>query len=303
MSGPVRLALIGSGIRTSMAQAFHERAGTLAGIEVTYDLIDRDPMLRADVPDLIDRCRAEGYTALNITHPFKEVAFGCVAVHDPCVQQIGAVNTVVFGVGASPVGSNTDFSGLLRRWRLRWPDERPGVVALLGAGGVGRSTAFAMGELGASAIRITDLEPDRVRALTHALARRFPDLPVVAADSAESAVDGADGVVNATPVGTYFNPGSPVDLDTIGAQQWLFDVIYSPIETPLVSRAEDVGMAVLNGFELFLGQGFDAFKRFTGRRLAPDVAQQLEAEMWRKVAERTTSWESTRRLTPGEAAP
>ena len=167
------------------------------------------------------------------------------------------------------VGSNTDFSGLLRRWRLRWPDERPGVVALIGAGGVGRSTAFALGELGASAIRIADVEPDRVAALADALARRFPDLPVVAADTAESAVDGADGVVNATPVGMYFSPGAPVDLAAIGDQRWLFDVVYSPIETPLVVARDAAGMAVLNGFELFLGQGFDAFERFTGRRLAP----------------------------------
>ena len=167
--GPVRLALIGSGIKMSMAKAFHELAGALSGLEVTYDLIDREAASRADVARLIGRCRDDGYTALNVTYPFKEIAFGCVVVDDPSVQQIGAVNTVVFGDGGSPVGSNTDYSGLLRRWRLRWPDERPGVVALIGAGGVGRSTAFALGELGASAMRIADVEPDRV-----ACARRRP---------------------------------------------------------------------------------------------------------------------------------
>ena len=287
MSDPVRLALIGSGIKMSMAQAFHELAGTLSGIEVIYDLIDRDAAWRAEVPRLIGRCRDDGYAGVNVTYPFKEIAFDCVNVDDPSVQQIRAVNTVVFDDGGSPVGSNTDFSGLLRRWRLRWPDERPGVVALIGAGGVGRSTAFALGELGASAIRIADVEPARVVALTDALARRFPDLAVVAAETAESAVDGADGVVNATPVGMYFNPGAPVDLRAIGDQRWLLDVVYSPIETPLVVRAEAAGMAVLNGFELFLGQGFDAFERFTGRRLPPDAAQELERVMWRKVAERT----------------
>ena len=287
MSDPVRLALIGSGIKMSMAQAFHELAGTLSGIEVIYDLIDRDVAWRAEVPRLIGRCRDDGYAGVNVTYPFKEIAFDCVIVDDPSVQQIRAVNTVVFDDGGSPVGSNTDFSGLLRRWRLRWPDERPGVVALIGAGGVGRSTAFALGELGASAIRIADVEPARVVALTDALDRRFPDLAVVAAETAESAVDGADGVVNATPVGMYFNPGAPVDLRAIGDQRWLLDVVYSPIETPLVVRAEAAGMAVLNGFELFLGQGFDAFERFTGRRLPPGAAHELENQMWRKVAERT----------------
>ena len=168
------LALIGSGIKMSMAKAFHELAGALSGIEVTYDLIDRDAASRADVPRLIGRCRDDGYAALNVTYPFKEIAFGCVVVDDPSVQHIGAVNTIVFGDGGPPVGSNTDFSGLLRRWRLRWPDERPGVVALIGAGGVGRSTAFALGELGASAIRIADVEPDRVAALADALDPTVP---------------------------------------------------------------------------------------------------------------------------------
>ena len=287
MSGPpIRLALLGSGIKMSMAKAFHELAGALSDLEVSYDLIDREGAVPADVPQLIGRCRDEGYAALNVTYPFKEIAFGCVVVDDPNVQHIGAVNTVVFDDGGSPVGSNTDYSGLLRRWRLRWPDEPPGVVALIGAGGVGRSTAFALGELGASAVRIADVEPDRVASLAGALTRRFPDLPVVAAETAESAVAGADGVVNATPVGMYFNPGAPVDLRAIGDQRWLLDVVYSPIETPLVTRASATGMAVLNGFELFLGQGFDSFERFTGRRLEPHAAQELEAAMWRLVAER-----------------
>ena len=284
MSRRVRLALIGSGIKLSMAKAFHELAGSLSGIEVTYDLLEREA--HADVPRLISRCRDDGYTGLNVTYPFKEIAFGRVVVGNPSVQHIRAVNTIVFDDSGVAVGSNTDHSGFLRRWQLRWPGERPGVVALIGAGGVGRSTAFALGELGASAIRIADVAPDRVDALAGALTRRFPGLPVIAATTSESAVEGADGVVNATPVGMYFKPGAPVDLATIGSQRWLFDVIYSPIETPLVVHATAAGMAVLNGFDLFLGQGFDAFELFTGRQLIPRVAEELEDAMWRMVAER-----------------
>lgn len=282
----VRVALIGAGIKASMAPVFHERAGTLAGVDLTYDLIELGADARDDLPRLIDRCRDDGYTALNITYPFKEVAFGLVDVDDPSVRLMGSVNTVVFRPDARPVGSNTDFSGLLRRWRAGWPDVGPGVVALMGAGGVGRSTGFAMGELGASEIRIFDHDLTHARDLVDTLTRRFPDLAVAVAESAESAVDGADGIVNATPVGMYFNPGSPLDLDSVGDQRWLFDVIYSPIETPLVVRAVAAGLEVMNGFELFLGQGFDAFERFTGVVLQPDAAGELEREMWRLVADR-----------------
>ena len=286
MSARCRVALVGAGIKMSMAPAFHEMAGALAGIDLTYELIERDAESGEDIPRLIEQCGDDGYSALNITYPFKEIAFGCVDVDDPSVRLIGAVNTVVFGRGGTRVGSNTDFSGLLQRWTQRYPGLQPGVVALIGAGGVGKSTAFAMGELGASELRIVDPDEQRVVALVDSLTRRFPDLFVRASESAEVAVEGADGVVNATPVGMYFSPGSPVDLDAIGAQRWLFDVVYSPVHTSLVRRAEEVGMVVLNGFELFLGQGFEAFELFTGRRLAPVEAEHLEQAMRRKLAER-----------------
>jgi shikimate dehydrogenase len=292
VSEAVRLALVGSGIQRSMAKAFHELAGALSGLDVTYDLIELDAGSRDDIVRVIGRCHHDGYTGLNVTYPFKELAFGCVAVDEPTVAQIGAVNTVVLHSG-SPIGWNTDYSGLVRRWHARWPHNLPGVVALIGAGGVGRSTAFALAQLGASALRIADVMPDRVRALADAVARRFPELPIVMAESAESAVKGADGVVNATPVGMYFNPGTPVDLGAIGEQRWLFDVVYSPIETPLLTRAAATGMAVLNGFELFLGQGFDSFELFTGQSLDPAAAEELEATMWQQAAERSaTSAES-----------
>jgi shikimate dehydrogenase len=293
VSEAVRLALIGSGIKLSMAKAFHELAGVLSGIDVTYDLIELDASSRDVVPGLIGRCHHDGYAGLNVTYPFKELAFGCVTVDDPGVAQIGAVNTVVYGRSGSRIGWNTDYSGLVRRWHARWPKERPGVIGLIGAGGVGRSTAFALAELGASGLRIADVMPDRAHALAGSLARRFPDLPVAVATSAEAAVDGADGVVNATPVGMYFNPGAPVDLGAVGDQRWLLDVVYSPIETPLVTRAAATGMAVLNGFELFLGQGFDSFEHFTGGPVAPHVAQELEVAMWQQVAERADASSGT----------
>ena len=107
------------------------------------------------------------------------------------------------------------------------------------------------------------------------------------ADSAEDAVDGVDGVVNGTPVGMYFQPGTPVDLAAIGDQRWLFDAIYSPIETELMARAAEMQLARISGFDLFIGQGIDAFEIFTGHLLAPAVLDELEAQMRVLEAERT----------------
>ena len=105
--------------------------------------------------------------------------------------------------------------------------------------------------------------------------------------SAEAAVDGADGVVNGTPVGMYFQPGTPVDLAAIHDQRWLFDAIYSPIETELMARAAAERIATISGFDLFLGQAIDAFEIFTGHHIAPTVLAALEQRMHVVERERT----------------
>ena len=102
--------------------------------------------------------------------------------------------------------------------------------------------------------------------------------------SAEEAVDGADGVVNGTPVGMYFQPGSPVELPAIREQQWIFDAIYSPVETELMTHAAEMNLARLTGFDLFIGQGIGAFEIFTGCVLEQSAIEELEARL--RVIER-----------------
>ncbi|MGH9214370.1 MAG: hypothetical protein ACRD2C_27435 [Acidimicrobiales bacterium] len=77
----------------------------------------------------------------------------------------------------------------------------------------------------------------------------------------------------------YWDPGAPVDLAVVGDQRWIFDAIYSPIETPLMVRAAAAGLDRITGFDLFLGQAIDAFEVFTGYSLSPEILAALEARM------------------------
>ena len=99
------------------------------------------------------------------------------------------------------------------------------------------------------------------------------------ASSAEGAVDGVDGLVNGTPVGMSWSPGTPVDLRAVGGQRWIFDAVYSPIETPLMVRATEVGLDRITGFDLFLGQAIDAFEIFTGHDLGSRFLTELETSL------------------------
>lgn len=275
----MRLGLIGKAIQQSRMPALQRLAAARAGQTLTYELLD----LESDDPARFDRtfdaCRAEGYRGVNVTHPFKEWAARRVRVDDPLVRAIGAVNTVLFNGDEKPRGFNTDHSGFLRAYRRRFGGRAPGKVAVIGTGGVGRAIAFALAALGAEEIRLYDVEPEKARALAVALNGIEIGARIAVAASCEDALAGADGLVNGTPVGMYYKPGCPVPAGSIGGQRWVFDAIYTPMETELLALAAARGIETFSGFELFLGQGFDAFEVFSGVHLSDADAAAIEREI------------------------
>jgi shikimate dehydrogenase len=274
-----RLGLVGSGIDQSLSPAFHELAGRLVGLDVSYDLLPREPDAATDLRRLLASLAGDGYHGLNITVPFKAAAWRTATDPSTEVVTTGVANTLLLGSDGPSHAFNTDFSGFKWAYERRFGIERPGTVALLGAGGVGTATAAALVDLGMTAVRIFDILPDRSRVLAERLRARDQRVRVDVASSAEEALEGVDGVVNGTPVGMHWRPGTPVDLDAVGAQRWVFDAIYSPIETPLMAQAERRGLARMTGFDLFLGQAIIAFEIFTGHLLTPDVLTELEASL------------------------
>jgi len=274
-----QLGLVGSGIDRSLSPAFHEMAGELVGLDVSYELIPRDSSDPAALEPFLRQLATDGYQGLNITVPFKASAWQTVTAPSPEVVATGVANTLLLGPEGPSRAFNTDFSGFIWAYHRQFGAKAPGCVAVLGAGGVGTATAVALVDLGATAMRIFDVVPERSYELARLLRARNVDVDVVVAASAEEAVDSVDGLVNGTPVGMHWKPGTPVDLAAVGAQSWIFDAIYSPVETPLMIRAAAAGMTRITGFDLFLGQAIDAFEIFTRRSLPPPVVAQLETSM------------------------
>jgi shikimate dehydrogenase len=255
------------------------QAGELLGLDVGYELIPRDPGPSSELKPFLSQLGADGYRGVNVTMPFKAWAWQAAAEPSTEVMATGVANTLLLGPEGPSHAFNTDFSGFKWAYHRRFGSQAPGAVALLGAGGVGTATAVALVDLGATAIRIFDIVPDRSHELARLLRDRDGGVRVEVSVSAEDAVDGADGVVNGTPVGMHWNPGTPVDLRAVGGQHWIFDAIYSPVETPLMIRAAAAGLARITGFDLFLGQAIDAFEVFTGHGIPPQVLAELETGM------------------------
>jgi len=278
MSNPVRLGLLGNNIGRSRAKNLHELLGEIYGLDVTYQPMDLAGKPEVNIAEELQRCSDEGYTGVNVTHPYKKGALKSVTLMDGFPKGLTSVNTVIFG-GETMRADNTDYTGCVRAFKESFgADFRPGRVLMLGAGGVGVAIACAMRDLGATELVISDL--NRQSAVD--LIGQIQDGSMIirlAGDDLVEETRMADGLINATPIGMFQYPGCAFEKSAINSQRWAFDAVYTPENTEFLDTCRKNGIETLSGFKLFLFQGLDAFERFAGH--VPNAVE-VEKEFLRR---------------------
>jgi shikimate dehydrogenase len=266
------LGLVGAGISASLTPAMQEREGQESGLSLVYRLIDLDRLgLDASaLPEVLAWTQRLGFDGLNVTHPFKQAIVPLLDELSEDAEDLGAVNTVLFRDGRM-LGRNTDWSGYSRAFRSALPDAVHDRTVLVGAGGAGVAVGYGLLRQGAAHVAVLDAETDRALRCTERLARRFGDERVSVTDDVAEALDDAQGVVNATPVGMHGHPGSALPTELLRSDLWVSDVVYFPLETELVATARSRGCRVLPGGGMAVHQAVGAFEYFTGR--TPDAGR------------------------------
>ena len=254
------LGLIGAPIAHSASPAMHEAAAQALGLRCFYHLIEVADADAAGLRVMLEGVRALGFAGVNVTYPYKEAILPLLDEVTPSAAEIGAVNTILAREGRL-IGFNTDRGGFAKAVRRVIGEVAGQTVALIGAGGVGKAIGVALSQSGAGEIRIVDREPAKARALAQTLARRGR---ASACASAEEALEGAQGLVNATAVGMSPNRDTPAPFALLRRDLWVIDAVYQPLWTPLLGAARDRGAKVMTGRELAIDQAKDAFEIFTG---------------------------------------
>jgi shikimate dehydrogenase len=278
------VGLIGAGIQQSLTPAMQEHEAWAQGLRMHYQLIDLD-LTGADashLPTLLAAARTMGFAGLNITYPCKQAVIPLLDALSDEASAMGAVNTVVLREGRL-VGHNTDGSGWAWGFRRALPDSDLRCVVLLGAGGAGSAIAHAVMRLGAHRLRIVDSDSARAQGLAHALNARYGQRAEGTTEITQ-AMDGASGLIHATPTGMAKLPGLPLPIELLHPSMWVSEVVYFPIETELLSAARARGCRVVDGGTMAVGQAIGAFEHFTG--LAADPTR-MEQHFHRLIAERT----------------
>lgn len=237
------------------------------------------PLKAESADDLMTLAHQLPLSGLSITMPLKQSVMKHLANVDPMTARLGACNTIRTGADGKLYGFNTDVAGIVRplEKRLHLKGAR---VLVLGAGGAARAAVYGLAEKGAK-VFVWSRNEAHARELAAAAPVGGPAAgPVVgtveAIPRAGIAANAFDVMINATPCGMHGN-AHPLPLEP---KEWkarlVFDLVYNPLDTPLLKEARERGIATIQGFEMFVYQGARQFELWTGKP-AP------EADMLRVV--------------------
>ncbi|HWD26716.1 MAG TPA: shikimate dehydrogenase [Rhizomicrobium sp.] len=218
-----------------------------------------------------------GFRGVSVTIPHKEAAFALAHDHDLAARAAGAVNLLIFHDSGRIEGRNTDATGLAASLREERIDVRGKAVVVLGAGGAARAAAAAAHDLGAAEVRFINRTKYRADQLAGHLAPYVTPALVVHEDWAHAA-DGAALVIHTTSAGMKGAPSLDLDLAKLPGDAALCDIVYNPLETPILKRARERGLKTVDGLGMLMHQGVPAFEAFFGKtpRVTPALRTHLE---------------------------
>ncbi len=261
----------GSPIRSSLSPLMMNTAFRRETVNAVYLALQADKL-----SDLLTLVREIPIQGLSVTMPLKEEIMAHLERTDPLSAKIGACNTVLRAQDGKLYGFNTDVAGIVTPLEKRM-SLRGAKVLVLGAGGAARAAVFGLRDRGAE-VSILNRTPETAQKLAKQAGAK-----VIKKEAVAKA--GFDAIVNATPVGMAGVKAAPIleakDLNT----KLVFDLVYNPMETPLIAAAREQGIAVIEGIEMFVQQGARQFEIWTGKPAPEEEMKRVVLHALRQRAE------------------
>lgn len=261
----------GAPIRHSMSPLIHNAWIAAAGLDAAYV-----PFAPAEdrFEAFIDGLRGGAIRGLNVTIPFKERALAAADSASDLARMAGAANLLIFEADGTIRADNTDGPGLLGAIEAQAPgyDVASAPVVVLGAGGAARGAIAALLLAGAPQISLVNRTLARAHDLVETFGSRVVAVPQEALDDhlAEAGL-----VINATSLGLGGGDGPAAQLDLTPFEAVVVDMVYKPLRTEFLQRAQAAGRRTVDGLEMLLRQAVPSFEAFYGQ--APPTTVDVRA--------------------------
>ncbi len=266
---PKLYGLVGFPVKHSLSPRMHNAAFAALKIDAKYKLFELDP---GQLSGFLDTLKQKNIRGFNVTYPYKEEIIAFLNSQSTGVKEIGAANTVIVDKSGRLKGYNTDYLGFAAH--LKELKLKPRKVALIGAGGAAKAVCFALAKMKVSQLCIYDIDKFKSLSLFKKLNYSFPQIKFNVVSRIEDLeIPDKDLLINASPVG--MRPADPclVTSANLHAGLFVYDLIYSPLETKLLALAKKYNLSCANGLGMLLYQGVFAFKYFSGQPAPVKIMQ------------------------------
>jgi shikimate dehydrogenase len=265
---PRAACLIGWPAAHSRSPLIHHYWLRTLGIEGGYNIEAVPP---EGFAEFVLHLSAHGFVGANVTIPHKERALG-LSKPDARARAVGAANTLWYE-GGELRSTNTDIEGFINNLDACAPGWDSAEDALvLGAGGSSRAVVFGLVERGIKRVHLANRTMERARALAAQFgAKVYP----VAWETIGDLLPRAGLLVNTTSLGMHGQPALELDVSLLPPHAVVADLVYVPLETPLLAAARARGLKAADGLGMLLHQAVRGFELWFGRR--PEVTSELRA--------------------------
>ncbi|AEI38054.1 MAG: shikimate dehydrogenase [Zymomonas mobilis subsp. pomaceae] len=243
----------------------------------------RFPVHPSHLEQSIKALPALGFRGVNVTVPHKQAVIPFLDSIDPLAEKAGAVNIVSVEEDGHLKGYNSDIPGFMEALQTPMQHQGEGLrkAFIIGAGGAARAVALGLTAAGFTC-QIVNRNPEKARALARDIGALRGDLDFHSLeDNREPEFLLQDGelglIVNATTLGMTGQPPLDISLAKVDSRTLVYDVVYAPLETPLLKAAKARGLKTIDGMSMLIGQGAVAFEIFYGCKPPRDQDQALRA--------------------------
>ncbi len=258
--------ILGYPLAHSISPHFQNAAFTNLGIEATYEAW---PVDLVGLPETVQALSQSDFLGANVTIPYKELVMPLLDEIDDWALKIGSVNTIVNQSGVL-VGYNTDTVGFLRAISEYGNYEPSGRdVLLIGAGGAARAAAHALMEAKVNTLWIANRTYERAKRLADEFSQ-MGEVKPIGLDGPEFSKSSSSVslIVNSTSLGMKHTSGAhidPLEGFNIDSSTLVNDMVYNPLDTPMLKNAENKGARILSGLPMLVLQGAASFELWTGK--------------------------------------
>jgi shikimate dehydrogenase len=237
------------------------------------------PVHPNDIEEAIKTLKKIGFLGINVTIPHKEKLLNIVNIIDLNAKKIGAVNTIVFEEDGKILGKNSDGDGFYQNLIHHVPTYQPSTtkIVIYGAGGAARAIIITLIDRGCKNITIVCRDKNKAQKIIEDFEE---PLSWISWDNRSEVLENCTLLINTTQLGMINEMSLEINLEMLPQNAIVYDIIYNPLETPLLKEAKKRNLIAINGLGMLIHQGRIGFESWfnINPEVTPELVNLMEQE-------------------------